>query len=184
MSLPLFDYRTDPFIIKGFQGLDAHGFTVVQHESSLSGDAWFEGSNLEDVYLPEVEKLVKDLTGCKSVVCDNAAFRRKPARKQADPEYYVKRNDPESMDNLIKQGKMTVDGVFSKSFRLPRTYQSAGPAGLMRETRKSPYSRDYSFQPYLVPGLRVSPACSRHIQTVPRAATALRIGLSFELGRR
>ena len=92
-KLPLRDYRTDPSITKGPAGLDAHGFTVANHRSALEGDDFFADSKLEDVYFPEVEDLVRTLTGCKKVLIKNASFRRKLAVMQEDPKGYYKRGE-------------------------------------------------------------------------------------------
>ena len=92
-TLQLLDYRTDPNIVKGAAGLDVQGFTMVNHRSALTGDEWFTESDVEDIYFPEVEELVKKLTGAKTFLVNNAAFRRKQAKQQEDPKHYVKRGE-------------------------------------------------------------------------------------------
>lgn len=88
-STPLHDYRKTSDLVKGAAGLDVHGFTVVEHQSKLSGQDWFSDSKAEETYLPEAEALVRRLTGAKNTLMINAAFRRQPPT-QRDEKYYKK----------------------------------------------------------------------------------------------
>ena len=116
VSLPLHDYRTDNNIVgKGtLYGVDVNGFTVVHHEPPLKADEWYEVDNLRNIYFPQIKELVKNLTGCKSVVCINATIRSNLAVKQQDPHFYRKRDDPDSLDNMIKEGKVEIKGALSE----------------------------------------------------------------------
>jgi hypothetical protein len=87
------NYRTDPNIVKGAAGLDIQGFTVINHQLALTKDEWFPESNTEKIYCPEVQALVKEVTGVKMVLINNAAFHRKLITKQADPNHYTKRGE-------------------------------------------------------------------------------------------
>lgn len=100
IRLPLYDYRSDYNITKGPAGLDAHGFTVVNHKSALTGED-FLGPQVEDIYLKECEELVKQLTGAKATVVNNVALRRKLATEQMDKGFYYKRGHP--MDVVLGQ---------------------------------------------------------------------------------
>ena len=104
-TLRLLDYRTDPNIVKGAAGLDVQGFTVVNHQSALTGDQWFTESDVENIYFSEVEELVRKLTGAKTFLVNNAAFRRKQTKQQEDPKHYTKRGE-ESFDvGILRSAK-------------------------------------------------------------------------------
>ena len=107
----LHDYRKSQ-ITKGPAGLDAHGFTVVNHKSALSDDRWFSEADVEDIYLPEVEQIIKEVTGASKAVIVNASFRRKAAvERDEDPGYYKKAGDELTFD--IK--RLTSDKPLGKS---------------------------------------------------------------------
>lgn len=101
-NVQLHDYRKNCSLEKGPPGLDAHGFTVVQHNSSLSSHEWFSEGAAEEVYLPEVENLVKDLTGASKAVIVNASFRRRAVTAaRNDPTQYKKATDPVTFDMKV-----------------------------------------------------------------------------------
>ena len=93
-KLILHDARTDPNIVKGPAGLDVQGFAYIKHQSALTSQEWFTGMNIEEVYLPEMEKLLCEITGAKRAVTNNAAFRRRTADKQVDHTYVQKSGGP------------------------------------------------------------------------------------------
>jgi hypothetical protein len=67
-------------LVKGRNGLDVQGFTYVKHRSALSDSGtWFEGKEVERLYIPEVEKLICEVTGAKTAVVANVAIRRRLA---------------------------------------------------------------------------------------------------------
>jgi hypothetical protein len=54
------------------------GFTWLRHDSKLiECDHLFDGRNIEEIYLPEVEQLIQDMIGAKRVVAWNGVTRRK-----------------------------------------------------------------------------------------------------------
>ena len=113
VSLPLYDYRTDNSMVgKGtLYGVDVNGFTVVNHDAALKHEEWFDTDNIRNLYFPQIKEVVQNLTGAKSVVCVNAAVRCKLATKQQDPNYYRKKDEPDSLDTLIKEGKVEIKGA-------------------------------------------------------------------------
>lgn len=64
---------------------------MIDHQSALT--RWFSESNTEKIYFPEVQALVKDVTGAKTVLINNATFRCKLITKQANPNHYTKRGE-------------------------------------------------------------------------------------------
>jgi hypothetical protein len=82
-KLPLHDYRTAINLAKGVECLDKHGFTLV--ENHLDESAWATEEDIRAKYVPSVERLVKNVTGCKTVIVNNVSFRRK-LPKVADSE--------------------------------------------------------------------------------------------------
>ena len=118
-EVQLRDLRTDSDsdIVRGSAGLDVQGFTYVNHESALAQlEGWYEGKNVEEVYLPEVEALVCEVTGAKRAVVNNVAFRRREAEKQVDHSFYYKRDC--DLDRDI--GKLPKDQVMGKSSKCER----------------------------------------------------------------
>lgn len=79
-KMVLHDYRTDSKLERGFAGLDKHGFTLVEHHTDPA--AWDDEEAVRKTYIPELEQLVKNLTGCKTAIVNNVAFRRQL------PKYY------------------------------------------------------------------------------------------------
>jgi len=110
LTVPLYDYRSDKNLTKGPAGLDIHGFTVVSHSSALGGESWL-GPEVEEVYLKEVEELIKQVTGAKYALVNNVAFRRKLSGAQKGKEHYAKRGSP--LDKAIEQAPR--DKPFSMS---------------------------------------------------------------------
>ncbi len=81
------DYRSDKNLTKGAEGLDKHGFTLVEHQ--LSDDTWSDEEAIRSSYAPLVEQLVKNVTGCKTAIVNSVAFRRKYAKQyDADERFY------------------------------------------------------------------------------------------------
>ena len=81
VTLPVNDIRpslslgdSSPYI------LPYHGFTARHHPSRLhsppyDGSSWSTEELIKTVYMPEVEDLVKRVTGCKSTVVESAVLR-------------------------------------------------------------------------------------------------------------
>ena len=89
----LHDFRTDPAFTQGGAGLDVQGFTYINHTSALSGDQYFEGRNVEEVYGPEVCELLKAVTGAKRAIVDGATLRSRLATQTEEDLYHVKLKD-------------------------------------------------------------------------------------------
>ena len=86
-KVELHDYRLDTKLTKGVEGLHKHGFTLV--ENHLSDDAWSSEDVVRSTYMPSVEQLVKNVTGCKKAITNSVTFRRKHAsRYDADKGFY------------------------------------------------------------------------------------------------
>lgn len=74
--------------------------------------AWATAENIESTYIPAVSTLVKSITGCKTVLVNNVAFRRRPVNQQADPKFYHKAGG--ELDNLARS--IPTDRYFGKPF--------------------------------------------------------------------
>ena len=109
-KLDLRDIRTSTSIVQGPAGLDAQGLTSIQHRSALSDQSWFSGTNIEDVYFPEVCKLLCRVTDAKHAMVNNCAFRRKHVENQNDPTFYLKKDGPLDKE-LAKQNRDTPNGL-------------------------------------------------------------------------
>jgi hypothetical protein len=59
-SFPLLDYRTEANVAKIPAGLDILGFTVANHQSSLTGTQWFSESVVEKLNFPEVQGICQE----------------------------------------------------------------------------------------------------------------------------
>lgn len=102
VSIPLRNARTDADITRGPEGLDVQGFTYLEHHSVLAeDDQWFEGDNIERLYLQECEDLIKRVTGAKRTVSINCSFRRRAVNVESDPKSFVRRGC-EIDENLAK----------------------------------------------------------------------------------
>jgi hypothetical protein len=88
VRLPLHDIRTAVDLPEPAQCLERRGFAMVVHQPP-SG-AFDSTESVETLYMPSICELVKSVTGCKSVLVNNLAFRRKPVNAQADPMFYHK----------------------------------------------------------------------------------------------
>ncbi|EME83006.1 uncharacterized protein MYCFIDRAFT_196406 [Pseudocercospora fijiensis CIRAD86] len=130
-------------IVKGAQGLDVQGFTWIHHKSQIAtsenacNGKFFEGSNIEDLYLPELERLIENVTGCKKAVVWNGVTRRKlPVRQDGQPTVQQKkggeqdrifdalrRDVPTSRSILLLGGGTLIDefSLWKKCSQLPRT---------------------------------------------------------------
>ncbi|MCJ1386326.1 hypothetical protein MMC17_009452 [Xylographa soralifera] len=89
----LYDMRTSNDIVKGPEGLDVQGFTYIEHKSALSGEDWFVGNNVIDIYMPEVIDLICKATGAKRAVVDSIAFRRRVASEEEERNVPHRRGD-------------------------------------------------------------------------------------------
>jgi hypothetical protein len=111
LKLPLHDIRTASHLPAAPECLEKHGFAMVTHKSPES--AWSDTEAVEKTYIPAISDLVKSLTGCKTVLVNNVAFRRKPVNMQADPMFYHKPGG-----DFDKMGRsMPTDRPFGKRFQ-------------------------------------------------------------------
>lgn len=101
VEVDLYDPAASPEIIQGPEGLDIQGFTYVQHKSALDADEWLMGNNVEEKYVPEVQELVKQVTGARSVVVNHLGIRKRLAANNSDPTFYRKKGDKH--DEAVKQ---------------------------------------------------------------------------------
>ena len=106
-KLTLHDLRTANHLPSDSECLHKHGFTVVRN--SVDTNAWSSAENIDSIYIPAISSLLKDLTGCKTVLVNNVAFRRKRVKQQADPKFYHKPGG--MLDTLAKS--MPTDRPFS-----------------------------------------------------------------------
>ncbi|CAG8123905.1 unnamed protein product [Penicillium salamii] len=81
VTLPLIDIR--PSLQDGDASsfkLDIHGFTGRRapsklHSAPYTRDSWNDPNLIKAIYVPEVEELVKRLTGCKTALVESAVLR-------------------------------------------------------------------------------------------------------------
>jgi GA4 desaturase len=88
-------------IIQGPEGLDVQGFTYVKHKSVLGTDDWLEGNNVEEKYVPEVEELVKQVTGATKVIVNHLGIRKRLSASNNDPTFYRRAGDQH--DEAVKR---------------------------------------------------------------------------------
>lgn len=91
--------------MQGPEGLDVQGFTYVQHKSALTLEQWMSGTNVEETYIPEVEELVKKVTGGKTVVVNHLGIRKRTAANNTNPTFYRKavvRKAGDAHDQAVK----------------------------------------------------------------------------------
>ena len=105
VEVDLYDPATAPEIVQGPEGLDVQGFTYVKHRSALGADEWLMGNNVEERYVPEVQDLVRQVTGAKKVVVNHLGIRKRLATNNADPKFYRKAGDKhdEAVKKLTEQ---------------------------------------------------------------------------------
>lgn len=81
LTLPVQDIRPSLSLGDASQyTLPQHGFTARHHPSRLHSSpydrsSWSNEELIQTVYMPEVEDLVKQVTGCKSTVVESAVLR-------------------------------------------------------------------------------------------------------------
>lgn len=119
VEVDLFDPVSTPEIVQGPEGLDVQGFTYVKHKSALDEDEWLMGNNVEEKYVPEVEELVRQVTGAKTVLVNHLGIRKRLSANNNDPKFYRKAGDQH--DEAVK--KLTKgDTPWGKSTQLQSPY--------------------------------------------------------------
>lgn len=101
VEVELYDPSTSSDIVQGPEGLDIQGFTYVKSPSSLKEEDWLEGTNVEETYVPEVEELVRQVTGAKKVIVNHLGIRKRLAANAADPKFFRKAGDQH--DEAVKK---------------------------------------------------------------------------------
>ena len=117
VEVDLYDPATAPEIVQGPEGLDVQGFTYVKHQSALSEDEWLMGTNVEEKYVPEVQELVRQVTGAKNVMVNHLGIRKRVANNNADPTFYRKAGDKhdETVKKLTEQDKPWGKSAYPKA---------------------------------------------------------------------
>ena len=108
-TIELNDFRTSHEVAKGGSGLDVQAFTYVNHVSTLTAEAILEGTNAEDIYVPEMIDLILKVTGASRAVAHNVAFRRKLSTKQVDL-YNIQRRGNDMDEAVRKQPRDRILG--------------------------------------------------------------------------
>jgi hypothetical protein len=92
--MPITDIRPSLFLPSPKWTLDVNGFAVIKHASALSSPpydrtSWNDQDLRERVHYPEIEKVVKDQTGAKTVVILGGTVRtrlfQEPERRPTPP---------------------------------------------------------------------------------------------------
>lgn len=107
VDVELYDPAADPDIVQGPEGLDVQGFTYINSPSALDENEWLTGNNVEERYVPEVEDLVRKVTGAKKVVVNHLGIRKRLAANNTDPTFYRKAGDKhdEAVKKLTEQDR-------------------------------------------------------------------------------
>ena len=84
-TLPLHNMRPVPSVqelasAKEHAQLATHGFTAVHHPMTMHSppynlSSWKDAKLLRDLYVPETEEMVKQVTGCKTVITEAVLMR-------------------------------------------------------------------------------------------------------------
>ncbi|KXT11118.1 hypothetical protein AC579_641 [Pseudocercospora musae] len=117
-------------VLSGPDGLDNQGFTYIKHKSSLDYDHFLTGSNVEDVYVPELESLVKEVTGCRKVVVYCVAFRRRLATEQGIQKVEMKGGEIDRFVGCLPRDRILVSGRDAYSTEPSRQFESADKYGV------------------------------------------------------
>lgn len=99
-EVQLHDFRSSEAVVQGPQGLDVQGFTYLKHKFKTAGPDQLEGSNVHDIYLPEIEQFMKEVTGAKEVIAWSGVVRSKlPTHQDTNPTVQHKKGG--EMDKMI-----------------------------------------------------------------------------------
>ncbi|KAJ5214275.1 hypothetical protein N7449_001444 [Penicillium cf. viridicatum] len=112
LTLPLTDMK--PSLDLGDESpykLSVHGFTARRHHSALHAapyerKSWNDEHLLREIYFPEVQELVQNVTGCKKVVVSAAVLRN---------ELYTE-GDPAPATQIEANGQTTSQNDMSELF--------------------------------------------------------------------
>lgn len=114
VDVNLYDPSNAPELVSGPEGLDIQGFTYVKHKSSLDTDDWLVGTNVEEKYVPEVEELVRQVTGAKKVVVNHLGIRKRLSANNNNHTFYRKKGDKhdEAVKKLTQQNSPWGESTF------------------------------------------------------------------------
>ncbi|RGP63894.1 ga4 desaturase [Fusarium sporotrichioides] len=145
VTLPLTDLRPSLDLAQDSPyKLDVHGFTARRHSSALHSapynrSSWNNEKLLRQVYFPEVEDFVKNLTGCKKAVVSAAVVRNRlysegDESTSAEPEVTA---EPSQADDTFQQfppifGNTVKDGVCPA----PKVHLDCTPKGARHHIRR------------------------------------------------
>lgn len=100
-KLVLHDFRTATDVVRGAEGLDAQGFTFINHKSALDTELLLTGTNIETVegtYAQESLNLLLELTGAKRGIVHNVVFRRRLSPGEPDLSSLFPKGDKEEAE--------------------------------------------------------------------------------------
>lgn len=120
VEVDLHDPTIAPELQAGPEGLDVQGFTYVKSPSALNADDWLAGTNVEETYVPEVEELVRRVTGAKRVVVNHLGIRKRLANNNANPKFYRKAGDQHDQSVKKLTEKDSAWGMSWKRFGIDR----------------------------------------------------------------
>jgi hypothetical protein len=138
-NLPLTDIR--PSLDLGDSSpfdLSKHGFTARRQESRLNSapydrSSWKDENLLRSIYFPEVEELLKKVTGCKHVIPTGAILRSNLYSEEPEPsDEEAKKEDDEITICCPIYGSRPDAGVSTA----PKVHLDFTPRGARRQIRK------------------------------------------------
>lgn len=94
VKCPILDFDTSDETVKGPAGLDVQGFTFIKHKSKVSAatESDLPDEVLENVYYPELEALMREITGASIVKVIFTVFRYECADFEASMSNYLARD--------------------------------------------------------------------------------------------
>ena len=78
--LPLHNFREDVFSESPRISLETHAFTAVKHNTALlspthEGDPFMDPEMIEKIYVPELEEMIRTVTGARKIIVIRSALR-------------------------------------------------------------------------------------------------------------
>ena len=84
---------------------------MTHHSAFAKLYQWLAECSTEEIFHPEVDEVMRKVTGAKQIIIGNSAIRNQLANEQVDPTNYEKRGS--EMDKPLK--KMPRDGPRGQS---------------------------------------------------------------------
>lgn len=131
LSFPLIDFRSEVLSSSSDYTNDSafmsrHGFTAVKHKSAITDCTGFQKpETLREIYYPEVEDLVKRVTGCKTVVVTNSTCRGGNPPAAPDGSDIAAYKGARDAENVASMGKAWHRPVIGQPIRLPHCDSTA-----------------------------------------------------------